>query len=1595
MKTKTLYLSILPLLSLLLFGARKSNTVYQADEFHHLLLEEVSCHPDYDALVDLYYSTNGPNWNLNPGWLANCDVCIWPGITCAGGRVTEVRLVSKNLNGPLPASIGNLSSLTYLDLANNSINGSIPNSIGNLTNLEYLRFDNNSLSGSLPPSITNLIQLKHLKMEQNTITGQIPQDIGNLIHLESLDFNNCDLSGSLPESIGNLIYLKSLLLSYNQLSGPLPTSIGQLSDIQSLMLSGNQFSGILPRTLGNLEQLINLHVNQNRFTGCFPPQLNNLCGQLISYNFSGNLINNNNNFNAFCSTNVGVCPCQDGYPVTWYLDADGDGHASISTQACDTPGIGYVNTTIPVNDCNDSISWIHPGVLDSTCNGIDENCDGSYDESYTNPECQICINGILNDSTNTWFLDADGDGHAILSLTTCLWPGEGYTADSLPLDDCDDVNALVYPGAPDSLCNGIDNNCNSTVDEGYVGVNCSLCTNGEESANLDYFTLVEFFSATNGDAWTNNSGWLSGCNICEWYGVTCNTTGEVSQLNLAYNNLTGILPASLTKLSKLGKLNLIGNLLTGSIPSDLGNIRNLREVFLDNNSLTGSIPASLGNLTSLRFLYLNDNQLTGSIPAELGNLSGLSSMILHNNQLTGTIPSTLGSSLSNLDYLNLSHNQLSGSIPASIGEIPNILSIKLNHNQLSGSIPGNIGDSPNLNYLFLNNNELSGCLPSQLSVLCEKLVEGDFSGNPELPGGGNLAAFCMDSTGSCCSAGTELNWFLDADGDGHASALVQACSAPGMYYTSDSIPVDDCNDMNPAIFPGAPDSTCNGIDEDCDGSADDGFIVVSCQTCTGGTIHYSGPPAPIASVTKQLTCTIPTGTITVSNPTTGHTYSFDNGLSFQTSRIKSGLDSGLYFVKIKSNLTGCISESIQLIINGFPPDPPAPEVIVSAQPTCAIPTGTLKVTDTLPGFKYSFDQGLTFQTSKTKSGLTPGSHQVFAQSIATGCISAPTLVFIDSVPTSGPPAPIASVTKPPTCTTPTGTITVSNPTTGHTYSFDNGMSFQTSRVKADLQPGWVQIIVKSNATGCISDFTVVHVDTIPENPAPPQVIVSAQPTCTTPTGTLKVTDTLTGFKYSFDNGLSFQTSKTKSGLAPGSHQVLAQSIATGCISAPTLVFIDSIPTSGPPAPIASVTKPPTCNTPTGTITVSNPTTGHTYSFDNGLSFQTSRVKSGLDSGDYHVRVKSNLTGCISEATFIYIGGLPDNPPAPQVMVSAQPTCDIPTGTVKVTDTLPGFKYSFDQGLTFQSSKTKSGLAPGYHQVLAQSITTGCVSTPTPVFIDAVPTSGPPPPIGGVTVQPTCPSPTGTITIFFPTSGHTYSFDDGMSFQTSRIKNGVTSGTYLLRVKSNATGCLSGPISVTVNELPFVKAPDASVTVQATCDSPSGTIVVSKPTTGHTYSFDDGQSFQDSGTLSGLPPSIYYVRVKSNTTGCISEGRIVIIDSVFCDSLISGITFPSRIYSLSPTFQNGSLPKSHTGSFKLYPNPASGYFRIKMDQLPSQGKITVRMTDSYGRVLRQFERSITELGNESFQTQDLPRGIIYIQLISEEIRYPVGRLVLVD
>ena len=232
----------------------------------------------------------------------------------------------------------------------------------------------------------------------------------------------------------------------------------------------------------------------------------------------------------------------------------------------------------------------------------------------------------------------------------------------------------------------------------------------------DRAALVAFYNATIGANWTNNTDWLTNAPVGQWYGVTTDGNGRVTELNLTSNQLKGEIPPELGSLTNLKVLALGGNELTGTVPTWLGSLANLEVLSLWENELTGGIPSELGRLANLEVLSLSDNQVTGEVPMELGNLANLKVLSLGGNELTGTIPTWLGS-LANLEELYLWENELTGGIPSEFGRLANLVELHLGNNQLTGEVPMELGNLANLKVLSLGGNELTGTIPTWLGSL--------------------------------------------------------------------------------------------------------------------------------------------------------------------------------------------------------------------------------------------------------------------------------------------------------------------------------------------------------------------------------------------------------------------------------------------------------------------------------------------------------------------------------------------------------------------------------------------------------------------------------------------------------------------------------------------------------------------------------------------------------------------------------------------------------------------------------------------------------------------------------------------------------------
>ncbi|KAJ7968206.1 putative Leucine-rich receptor-like kinase family protein [Quillaja saponaria] len=172
--------------------------------------------------------------------------------------------------------VRNFTKLEYLDLSFVEITSTVPQIMSNLSSPKSLVLIDCGLSGEFPISIFHLPDLRILKLDDNKdLNGHLPEfQVKSPLEIISLPETN--FSGKLPTSIGNLRSLVDFNTYQCKFFGSIPAQLGNLKSVTSMDLFGNRFSGLVPSSIGNLTELRFLRLGYNQLTGPFPPQILNL-----------------------------------------------------------------------------------------------------------------------------------------------------------------------------------------------------------------------------------------------------------------------------------------------------------------------------------------------------------------------------------------------------------------------------------------------------------------------------------------------------------------------------------------------------------------------------------------------------------------------------------------------------------------------------------------------------------------------------------------------------------------------------------------------------------------------------------------------------------------------------------------------------------------------------------------------------------------------------------------------------------------------------------------------------------------------------------------------------------------------------------------------------------------------------------------------------------------------------------------------------------------------------------------------------------------------------------------------------------------------
>ncbi|MFD2561875.1 leucine-rich repeat domain-containing protein [Aquimarina rubra] len=697
---------------------------------------EIGCgvsEAEKQALIDLYNSTDGPNWTNNTNWLTDAPVCDWAGVTVVDGKVTGLSFSNNGLDGAIPATFGNLihlksivmvinrirgplpdvfdnlvnvetftlernaitgdipqsigsmAALKVLNLGSNGFTGNIPSSLGNLSNLINLSLFANQLSGTIPASLGNLSNLERLILFRNAIGGEIPATLGNLLKLIIIDLNYNALTGSIPSELGNLQNLIGLNFSVNRLTGTIPTSFGQLSSLESLYLNQNQLEGEIPNELGQMTSLTHLYIHTNRLTGSIPATIGNLLNlreMVASYNeLSGRI-----------PSEIG----QLGSLTSLYIQ-DNQLSGPIPTE------MGQMTALIRIHVYNNKLSGSIPASLGSLPN-ISE-LVLSFNELSGSVPTEI---GNLTTLTGLYLHNNQLSGDIpksikdLPSLSSFQIQNNQYVFSNFESEHPDYLSSFrTYAYNPQAKVDEIEAVSIRT------GESITLTTAELTSPNNSYQWFkdgVAISGATNKDLVIENA---SATNAGAYYFTATNSV--LTDLTLERNPITLTVTEGVADcVSAEEKAALVAlfnstdganwtnnvNWLSNEPVSEWAGVIvedcKVTRLFLGDNNLVGVLPNEIGDLINLEQLHLNTNSISSTIPDQIGNLSNLKLLYLYGNEISGVLPESIGN-LTNLNNLSLASNKLEGDIPSTFSNLTNIIAL---------SLGGNIGITGGVSFLF-------------------------------------------------------------------------------------------------------------------------------------------------------------------------------------------------------------------------------------------------------------------------------------------------------------------------------------------------------------------------------------------------------------------------------------------------------------------------------------------------------------------------------------------------------------------------------------------------------------------------------------------------------------------------------------------------------------------------------------------------------------------------------------------------------------------------------------------------------------------------------------------------------------------------------
>ncbi|MCB9693320.1 MAG: hypothetical protein H6736_16025 [Alphaproteobacteria bacterium] len=485
-----------------------------------------------------------------------------------------------------------------------------------------------------------------------------------------------------------------------------------------------------------------------------------------------------------------------------WMDADGDTYGTgIQSRFCTVPP-GYATRD---GDCSDSDPAINPGATE-LCNTVDDDCDGQLNEGYT---------------TRNFWPDADLDGYgdeAAAPTYTCQQPPGSVTNGT----DCDDADSNRNPGLSET-CDGADNDCNGLADDGlaFFGVWSDGDGDGYGDAGSSPVQGCELSPGEadqGGDCDDAVASTHPGApELCNGVDDDCDpNTSDGAQTLTWFPDLDGDgygdpAGATLTDCTQP-----VGYVLDASDCDDQDPDRSPEAPELCNgvdDDCDGDVDdADVDVQTPLYYPDLDGDGHGDLLAAGIHACIPGTLRLSHDDcddTLDYVYPGALEACLDGLD------NDCDGLVDSADPDY-----IEENVYLWRDLDDDGFGD-PDQGFLGCPSDPLAaGYVPALNGPDCD---DTDAATNP-------LADDVCDGRDNDCDGGVDeglalLDFHPDADGDGYGApgVPIQACGPEALPegFGPVSLTADDCDDLDSTVSPGADEVCGDGLDNDCNGVAED------------------------------------------------------------------------------------------------------------------------------------------------------------------------------------------------------------------------------------------------------------------------------------------------------------------------------------------------------------------------------------------------------------------------------------------------------------------------------------------------------------------------------------------------------------------------------------------------------------------------------------------------------------------------------------------------------------------------------------------------------------------------------------------------------